>query len=40
MLESELTTMIIQAFNKGKSMTRMHVFELVRERYSAGLTKG
>jgi hypothetical protein len=38
--ESELTTMIIQAFNEGKAMTKRQVIELVRERYSAGLTKG
>jgi hypothetical protein len=32
--------MIIQAFNEGKAMTTKQILELVRERYSAGLTKG
>jgi hypothetical protein len=40
MFESELTTMIIQAFNEGKAMTRMQFLERVREGYSAALTKG
>jgi hypothetical protein len=31
--------MIIQAFNEGKAMTRRQVFEFVRERSYAGLTK-
>jgi hypothetical protein len=32
--------MSIQAFNEGKAMTEVQVIELVRETYSAGLTKG
>jgi hypothetical protein len=32
--------MIIQAFNKGRTMTKRQVLELVREGYSAALTKG
>jgi hypothetical protein len=40
MLESELTIMIIQAFNKEKAMSKKQVPELIRERYSAGLTQG
>jgi hypothetical protein len=30
-LESELTIVILQAFNKGKAMTKRQVLELVRE---------
>jgi hypothetical protein len=37
--ESKLTTMIIQAFNEGEAMTKRQILELVRERYSTGLTK-
>jgi hypothetical protein len=32
--------MTIQAFNEGKVMKKRHFIEIVRERYSAGLTKG
>jgi hypothetical protein len=39
-LESELTAIILQAFNEGKAMTKRQVLALVRERYSPKLTKG
>jgi hypothetical protein len=38
--ESEPTTVIIQAINEGKAMTRRQILELVCERYSAGVTDG
>jgi hypothetical protein len=40
MLDSELTTMIIQAFNNGKAMMRRRALELVCESYYAALTMG